>query len=143
MDDALVVEVSEASESIPYDGLFGDGRKSCDVDMEQPLLEIGEDQDVSLGNAIHGCSDMGRVLDVPLERNQVVEVAWDDVFENELLPIVSEWEGKVVSIFRSLTMHRTDHKERVNRRRAVHAPSPSKGRPLGEHSVNDIELAPR
>jgi hypothetical protein len=62
----LVVQISEASKSIPYDGLFGDGSKSCGVDMEQPLLEIGEDENMSLRDAIHGCSDMGRVLDMLL-----------------------------------------------------------------------------
>ena len=66
MDDAFVVQISEASESIPYDGLFGDERKSCDVDMEQSLLEIGEDENMPLRNTIHGCSDMGRVPDVLL-----------------------------------------------------------------------------
>lgn len=90
VDDALVVQVSEASKSIPYDGLFGDGRKSCGVDMEQSLLDIGKDENMPLRNAIHGRSDMGRVLDVLLQRNNVVEVAWDDVLENELLPLVSE-----------------------------------------------------
>ena len=40
MDDVFVVQISEASESIPYDDIFGDGRMSCDVDMEQSLLEI-------------------------------------------------------------------------------------------------------
>jgi hypothetical protein len=34
--------------------------------MEQSLFEIGEDENMPLGNAIHGCSDMGRVLDVLL-----------------------------------------------------------------------------
>lgn len=66
VDDVLVVQISEASKSIPYDDLFGDGRKSCGVDMEQSLLEIGEDENMPLRNAIHGCSDMGRVLDVLL-----------------------------------------------------------------------------
>lgn len=66
MDDVLVVQISEASKSIPYDGLFGGGREGCGVDMEQSLLEIGEDEDLALRNAIHGCSDMGRVLDVLL-----------------------------------------------------------------------------
>lgn len=66
VDDVLVVQISEASKSIPYDDLFGDGRKSCGVDMEQSLLEIGEDEHMPLRNAIHGCSDMGRVLDVLL-----------------------------------------------------------------------------
>lgn len=66
MDDVLVVQISEASKSIPYDGPFGDERKSCDVDMEQSLLEIGEDENMPLRNAIHGCSDIGGVLDVLL-----------------------------------------------------------------------------
>lgn len=34
VDDAPVVQISEASKSIPYDDLFGGGRKSCGVDME-------------------------------------------------------------------------------------------------------------
>lgn len=34
--------------------------------MEQLLLEIREDEDMPLRNAIHGCSDMGRVFDVLL-----------------------------------------------------------------------------
>lgn len=66
VDDVLVVQISEANKSIPYDGLFGDGRKICGVDMEQSLLEIREDENMPLRNAIHGCSDMGRVLDVLL-----------------------------------------------------------------------------
>ena len=66
VDDVFVVQISEASKSIPYDDLFGDGRKSCDVDVEQSLFEIGEDENMPLRNAIHGCSDMGRVLDVLL-----------------------------------------------------------------------------
>lgn len=66
MNDMLVVQISEAGKSIPYDDLSCDGRKSCGVDMEQPLLEIGEDENMPLGNAIHGCSDMGRGLDVLL-----------------------------------------------------------------------------
>lgn len=66
MDDVFVVQISEASESIPYDDIFGDGRMSCDVDMEQSLLEIGEDENMPLRNAIHSGSDMGRVLDVLL-----------------------------------------------------------------------------
>jgi hypothetical protein len=66
VDDVFVVQISEASERIPYDGLFSDGRKSCDVDMEQSLLEVGEDENMPLRNAIYGCSDMGRVLDVLL-----------------------------------------------------------------------------
>jgi len=66
VDDVFVVQISEASESIPYDDLFGDGRKRCDVDMEQSLLEIGEDENMPLRNAIHSRSDMGRVLDVLL-----------------------------------------------------------------------------
>ena len=66
MDDVLVVQISDASESIPYHGLFGDGRKSCDFDMEQSLLEIGEDENMQVRNAIHSYSDMGRVLDVLL-----------------------------------------------------------------------------
>jgi hypothetical protein len=64
VDDVLVVQISKAGESIPYDDFFGHGRKSGDVDMEQSLLEIGEDENMPLRNAIHGCSDMGRVLDV-------------------------------------------------------------------------------
>lgn len=90
MGDVLVVQISETSKSIPYYGIFGDRRKSCAVDMEQSLLEIEEDEHMPLGNAIHGCSDMGRVLDVLLLRNNVVEVAWDDVLENELLPLMSK-----------------------------------------------------
>ena len=90
MDDAFVVQISEASESIPYDGLFGDRRKSRDIDMEQSLLEIREDENMPLRNAIHSCSDMGRVLDVLLQRNNVIEVARNDVLENKLLPLVSE-----------------------------------------------------
>jgi hypothetical protein len=66
VDDVLVVQISEASKSIPYDALFGDGRKSCGVDMEQSLLEIGEDKNMPLRNTIHGCSDMGRVINVLL-----------------------------------------------------------------------------
>jgi hypothetical protein len=57
--------------------------------MEQSLLEIGKDENLPLRNAIHGCSDMGRVLDVLLPRDNVVEVPWDDVLEDELLPLVS------------------------------------------------------
>ena len=66
MDDVLVVQISEASKSILYDGLFGDGRKRCGVDMEQSLLEIGENENMPLRNATDGGSDMGRVLDVLL-----------------------------------------------------------------------------
>lgn len=66
VDDMFVVQISESGESIPYDDLFGDGRKSCDVDMEQSLLEIGEDENMPLRNAIYSCSDMRRVLDVLL-----------------------------------------------------------------------------
>ena len=66
VDDVLVVQISETSKSIPYDALFSDGRKSCGVDMEQSLLEIGEDENMPLGNAIDGCSNMGRVLNVLL-----------------------------------------------------------------------------
>jgi hypothetical protein len=43
-----------------------------------------------LRKAIYSCSDMSRVLDVLLERNNVIEVAWDGVFENELPPLASE-----------------------------------------------------
>jgi len=91
VDDVFVVQISEASESIFYNGLSGDARKSCDVDMEQSLLEIREDENVPLRDAIHSCSDMGRVLDVLLQRHNVIKVAWDDVLENELLPLVSEF----------------------------------------------------
>lgn len=66
MDNVLVVQISKANKSIPYDSLFGDGRKSCGVDMEQSLLEMGEDENMPLRNAIHGCSDMAGVLDVLL-----------------------------------------------------------------------------
>ena len=66
MDDVFVMQISEASESMPYDDLFGDGRKSCDVDMEQSLLEIEEDENMPLRNVIHSGSDMGTVLDVLL-----------------------------------------------------------------------------
>jgi hypothetical protein len=66
VDDVLVVHISKASKSVPYDGLFGDRRESCNVDMEQSLLETGEDENIPLRNAIHGCSDTGRVLDVLL-----------------------------------------------------------------------------
>jgi hypothetical protein len=66
VDDVLVMQISKASECVPYDGPFGDGRESCDVDMEQSLLKIGEDENMPLRNAIHGCSDTGRVLDVLL-----------------------------------------------------------------------------
>jgi hypothetical protein len=66
VDDVLVVQISKASKSIPYDGPFGDGRKSDDVDMEQSLLEMGEDEDMPLRNAIYGCSYMGRMLNVLL-----------------------------------------------------------------------------
>ena len=66
VDDMLIVHISEASKSIPDDDLFGDGRKSCNVDMEQSLLEIGENENMPLRNAIHGCSNMRRVLDVLL-----------------------------------------------------------------------------
>ena len=66
VDDAFVMQISEASESIPYDGLFSGGRKSCDIDMEESLLEIREDENMPLRNAIHCCSDMGRVRDVLL-----------------------------------------------------------------------------
>ena len=66
VDDMLIVHISEASKSIPYDDLFGDGRKSCNVDMEQSLLEIGENENMPLRIAIHGCSNMRRVLDVLL-----------------------------------------------------------------------------
>jgi hypothetical protein len=34
VDDMLVVQISEASKSIPYDAFFGDGRKSYGIDME-------------------------------------------------------------------------------------------------------------
>jgi hypothetical protein len=90
VDDLFVVQIGEASESIFDDGLFGGRRKSCDVDMQQPLLEIGEYENIPLGNAVHRCPDMGRVLDVLLQRDDVVEVAWDDVLENELLSLVLE-----------------------------------------------------
>jgi hypothetical protein len=66
VDNVLVVQISEASKNIPYDGLFGDRRQSCGVDVEQSLLEIGEDEHMPLRNAIHGCSDMGRVPNVLL-----------------------------------------------------------------------------
>lgn len=92
VEDAFVVQIGEASERISYDGLFGDGRKSCGVDMQQPHLTMGEDENVPLGDAVHGCPDMGRVFDVLLKLNDVVEVAWDDVLENELLPLVPEIE---------------------------------------------------
>jgi hypothetical protein len=62
----FVVQISEPSESIPYDGLSGGGRKSCDVDMEQSLLEIGEDENMPLSNAIYRGSDMRRVLNMLL-----------------------------------------------------------------------------
>jgi len=85
----FVVQISESSESIPYDGLSGGGRKSCDIDVEESLLEIGEDENMPLGNAIHRCSDIRRVLDMLLQRSNVVEVAWDDVLKDELLSLVS------------------------------------------------------
>lgn len=66
VDDVLVVQISEASKSILYDDLSSDERKSQGVDMEQSLLEKGEDEHMPLRNAIHSCSDMGRVLDVLL-----------------------------------------------------------------------------
>lgn len=66
VNDVLVVQISETSKRIPYDDLFGDRRKSCGVDMEQLPLEIGEDENMPLRNAIYGCSDTGRVLDVLL-----------------------------------------------------------------------------
>lgn len=34
--------------------------------MEESLLEIREDENMPLRDTIHGCSDMGRVLDVLL-----------------------------------------------------------------------------
>lgn len=66
MDDVHVVQISEASKSVPYDDLFGYRRKSCGVDMEQSLLKVGEDEHIPLRNAIHGCADIGRVLDMLL-----------------------------------------------------------------------------
>lgn len=38
VDDALIVQISEASKSILYDDLSSDERKSQGVDMEQSLL---------------------------------------------------------------------------------------------------------
>lgn len=66
VDDMLVVQISKAGESIPYDDFLGDRRKRCDVNMEESLLEIREDEHMPLRNAIHCCSDMGGVLDVLL-----------------------------------------------------------------------------
>jgi hypothetical protein len=42
------------------------------------------------GDATHGCTDVGSVLYVLLERNIVVEVARGDVLEDEMLSLVSE-----------------------------------------------------
>jgi len=61
--------------------------------MQQPPLEIGEDENIPLGNAVHRCPDTGRVVDVLLQRDDEVEVTWDDVLENELLSLVPEIEG--------------------------------------------------
>ncbi|GAW27072.1 putative serine threonine protein kinase [Rosellinia necatrix] len=63
VDDMLIVQVSETGKSIIYDGLSGDQRKSCGVDMEQSFFEIGEDEHIPLKNAIHGCSYIRRVFD--------------------------------------------------------------------------------
>lgn len=65
-------------------------REGCGIDMKQSLLEVGEDEHMSLRNAIHGCPDKGRVFDVILQLNIVLKIASDDVLENELLPLVSE-----------------------------------------------------
>lgn len=66
MDDVLVVQISEAGKSILYDDFLGGRRKRCGVNMEESLLEIREDENMPLRDAIHGCSDMGRALDVLL-----------------------------------------------------------------------------
>lgn len=66
MDDVLVVQISETGKSIPYGDFLGDRGKRCGVNMEESLLEIREDENMPLRDAIHSCSDMGRVLDVLL-----------------------------------------------------------------------------
>jgi len=62
VDYVLVVQVSQAGESVSYDSLFGGWRKCRAIDMEQGFLEIREDQDGPMRNAVYCCSDVGGVL---------------------------------------------------------------------------------
>jgi hypothetical protein len=64
VNNLLVMQISEAGESILDDRFPGGRIKGGSLDVTKILLEIWEDEYVPLGNAVHCCPHVRRVLDV-------------------------------------------------------------------------------
>lgn len=89
MIDALVVQVSQASESIPQYALLDRGGDCRCLDQLQVRVEERVYEHVTIGNAVNKRSDVGRAVDELLQLQDVLKVTRQDVLEYILLTLVA------------------------------------------------------
>lgn len=71
MVDALVVQISQAGESVPQYVLLDGGGKCCDFNQLQVRVEEKVHEHVTIGNTLNKGSNVGRAIDELLQLQDI------------------------------------------------------------------------